>query len=106
MYGKIKIIEGDELLHALNELVNKYEAGSEHPVSVQSLSEPFLKKEIKGITGFEIQIDRIEGAKKSSQNRDEVNFNSIVGHLVKKGDANSIEISNQMEKLKPGKNGK
>src|SRR4026207_836328 len=38
VYGKIQIIEGDELYSALKQLVDKYEKTSAYPVSIEKMS--------------------------------------------------------------------
>ena len=71
--GRIRLIEGDALLARMAEIVDKYEAGSEQPVSVHRMSPEYLNRQLKGITGFEIDIDSTEAAFKLSQNRDKAN---------------------------------
>jgi transcriptional regulator len=61
VYGKAKLVEGDQLREALNRLINKHEAVAQKPVSMDSMPEDFLNKEIKGVAGLEISIERIEG---------------------------------------------
>ena len=70
VYGKIKIIEGDALLDSLKDLVDKYEADSACPVSVDGFSKKTMSQ-IKGIVGFEIEINEIKAAYKLSQTRPE-----------------------------------
>lgn len=100
VYGKVRIIEGDELLHALELLVDKFEAGSIHPVSLKTMSADYLQQHVKGIIAFEIKIDRIEAAKKLSQNRDDKNHRLIIEALEKKKDPQALEIAKQMKKTK------
>lgn len=100
IYGTIKIIEGEYLLQTLKKLVDKYEAASEHPVSVDTMSPKFLNKELRGIVGFEIEIDNIEAAYKLSQNRDELNHAHIIAQLQQKGDTQSLNIAHEMMKHK------
>ena len=100
IYGKIKIIEGDALLQALKKIVDRYEAASQKPVSVETMSQKLLKKELRGIVGFEIQIETIEAAYKLSQNRDAVNHAQIIAELQKKGDPQSLGMANEMLKHK------
>jgi len=100
VYGKIKIIEGEPLKKALKELVNKYELQSKNPISIEDMSPEFLKKEMRGIVGFEIEITEIQGAFKLSQNRDDVNYYSIIQELEKRGDSISLEIANKMRKIR------
>lgn len=100
IYGTIKIIEGEYLLQTLKKLVDKYETASEHPVSVDTMSPKFLNKELRGIVGFEIEIDHIEAAYKLSQNRDELNHAHIIAQLQQKGDTQSLNIAQEMMKHK------
>lgn len=100
IYGKIKIIEGKRLIEVLKKLTDKYESKSKKPVSVNTLSEKFLHREIKGIVGFEIVIDEIQSAYKLSQNRDEVNHETIIKELENRGDPNSLAIASEMKKHK------
>ncbi|EDO25589.1 predicted protein, partial [Nematostella vectensis] len=69
VYGKVKIIEGDELLESLKKLVDKYEKNSENPMSVEKMSSTTLKQ-VNGIVGFSIKINEIQAAYKLSQNRE------------------------------------
>ena len=100
VYGKIRIVEGDELLRSLTLLVDKHEAASEHPVSVETMSKQFVSKEIKGIIGFEIAVTRTEGVKKLSQNRDAANYSNVISELEKKSDQKSTQIALEMRKLR------
>jgi len=98
IYGKVKIIEGERLITALTKLVDKYEKQMENPVSVKTMSDEFVNKEIKGIVGFEIEITEIQSAYKLSQNRDKKNHSNIVAELRKSGDNNSHLIAIEMGK--------
>ena len=102
VYGKVKIIQGEELLYSLKKLVDKYEAQSLNPVRVESMSEKFLHDHINGIIGFEISLDEVQSAFKLSQNRDDKNHESIVESLKQKGDANSLAVAAAMEKQRGG----
>lgn len=97
VYGRIKIIERERLLNALKKLVDKYESNSVNPVSVNNMSEKFLNKEIKGIVGFEIEIEEIQSAYKLSQNRDDKNHTNIIRELEKQGDPASLAIAKEMK---------
>jgi len=98
VYGKIKIIEGENLYKALNELTDRYEQRSLHPVSVENLSPAYLQSQMRGVFGFEIHITSIEASYKLSQNRDEVNHTNIIKELEKRGDANDMAIAGEMKK--------
>lgn len=78
--GKLKIIEGAKLWESVRRLTNRYEQKSAHPVSLDTLPES-VQKQMNGIVGFEISIDKIEAAFKLSQNRSDEDFENIVKQL-------------------------
>jgi len=97
IYGKVRIIEGERLVQALSNMVDKYEAASTRPVSVQAMSADYLRKQMNGIIGFEIDISEIQPAYKLSQNRDDVNHANIVTALEARGDDHSKAIADAMQ---------
>jgi transcriptional regulator len=56
--GQIKIIDGEELLESLKHLTDKYEKPSAKPFTVEGMSPEYLKKELLGIVGFEITMQK------------------------------------------------
>ena len=98
VYGTIRMVEGDELLESLRSLTNKYEQHSENPVSVESLSQEYLRRQLQALVGFEITISRIESSFKLSQNRDAKNYRAVVEALEKRGDHDSQAIADEMKK--------
>lgn len=98
VYGKISIIEGEQLYQSLKHLVDKYEANSENPVSVEKMSADYVSKSLKGLVGFEIAISSMEGARKLSQNRDKKNYENIIHNLERNGDHQAMEIAGEMKK--------
>lgn len=101
VYGNIRIIEGDELKTSLKQLMDHYEADSEHPVSMEKMTPSYLEKEIRGIVAFEITINQVEAAFKLSQNREKEDYQNIITELNKKADSNAIEVAKEMEKRCP-----
>lgn len=101
VYGKIRIIEGDELKASLKEMVDHYEVNSERPVSIEKMTPSYLEKEIRGIVAFEIEITNIEAAYKLSQNRDQENHQNIVKELKNRNDPDSTKVAKEMLKRCP-----
>lgn len=99
VYGKIQIIEGDELYSAIKQLVDKYEKASEYPVSVEKMSPEYVRQSIKGLVGFAITITSIEAAYKLSQNRDRKNYDNIIHELEKRDDHGSRSVASEMKKI-------
>lgn len=97
VYGKVKIIRGEELLDSLKKLVDKYEQNSQNPVSIEKMSNRTLKQ-VNGIVGFSIKINEIQAAYKLSQNRKKNDYQNIINELNKVGNSNSIGIAKEMKK--------
>ncbi len=98
VYGRIQLIEGNELYESLKYLLDKYEASSENPVSMASMSPEYLHKSVLGLVGFEISITSIEATYKLSQNRDRKNQLRIIHALEKRMDDGSLKVASEMKK--------
>lgn len=95
-YGKVQIIEGKELMDSLKKLVDHYEHGSEHPVSVENLSEKTMRQ-VNGIVGFKIAISEIQATYKLSQTRKDTDFHTIVNQLENSTDFMSKATAEAMK---------
>jgi transcriptional regulator len=100
VYGRISLMKEKNLIDTLGKLVAKYEKNSDKPVSVAAMSESFLNGAIKGLVGFEIEIEEIQAAYKLSQNRNAADYQNIISELEKSGDQNSAQIAAEMRKIK------
>lgn len=99
VYGKIKIIDGDDLYKSLKELVDRYEVISEKPARMEEMPEEMVNKYMKGIVGFQIQIEKIEGKWKLSQNRNNEDHQNIIKQLEKLGETNAGLVAEEMKRL-------
>jgi len=97
IYGKIRIIEAAALRKQLSKLVDKYETGMENPMRLENMSEDMVESQMRGIVGFEIEINDIQAVKKLSQNRNAENYQRIVNKLEQTEDANALEIARRMQ---------
>lgn len=103
VYGKVRLIEGDELYQSLKSLLDRYEKDSVHPVTMESMTPEYVKKSLLGLVGFEITITNIEAAYKLSQNRDAKNHRNIINELEKRPDHESRLVASEMKKVSPSK---
>jgi transcriptional regulator len=95
VYGKVRMVDGDELKSLLGELVNKHEVGTGY--NLDDLPADFVEKEMRGVAGFALDVTRLDAASKLSQNRDDESYASIISHLKARGDDASTEIANEMK---------
>lgn len=68
-YGRPVIVDDDGLRSIIEATVEQYEDTRSEPWRMESLSEEFVAKMMRAIVGFEIEITRLEGKFKMSQNR-------------------------------------
>ena len=95
VYGKVRMLEGEELFALLSQLVKKHEVNTGY--SLEGLPADFVEKEIKGVAGFSLDVTRMDAAYKLSQNRDDESYANIINELEKRGDEVSAEIAKEMK---------
>ena len=100
VYGKARLIAGEELFLSLKKLTDKYEANSENPVRIESLPKEIVKTGMRGIVGFEIEIKEIEASFKLSQNRNSKDYQNVIKMLEKSTDAGAKQIAQAMKDWK------
>ena len=99
VYGTIRIIEGDRLWQKLSSMVDKYEGERPNAVKLANMSSDYVDAQIRGIIGFEINVDDIQASYKMSQNRDEKNYSAIIHHLDSQEDNKSKAFAEEMKKI-------
>jgi transcriptional regulator len=103
VYGIIQILDQAGLVRHLKKLVDKYEQHSEHPVSVDTMSDKLMDDHLGGLVGFEIEITDIQPAYKLSQNRHQKDHDNIIHELKKTNDENAIKTAEAMQHNKSKK---
>ena len=89
-YGIPRLIEdGEELYQLLKTLIETHEAQFEKPWPFQ-LPDDYLQKMMRGIVGFEIEITRLEGKFKLSQNRTEAERENVIAALQESRDTLAV----------------
>lgn len=81
VYGKLKILTGQELWDSVERLTQRHEQISRCPISLSTLPK-HIQNMLRGVTGFEIEINRIEAAHKLSQNRNQKDYQNIIHELA------------------------
>lgn len=108
VYGRIKKLEGEPLYKALTRLLNKYETRNKTYMKLEDLPEKFVKRELRGLVGFEIAITEIQASFKLSQRKDEKSYDHIIQALETSAELREVKIAAYMKKRKkdlfPGKN--
>ena len=101
VYGHLRIIEGGELKASLEQMMDHFEAGSDHPVSLDKMTPAYVEREVRGIVAFEITINQIDAVFKLSQNRDKEDYENIIAELNKKEDGKARKVAKEMKDRSP-----
>jgi transcriptional regulator len=62
--------------------------------------EDYVRKQMKGIVGFEMKIEKLEGKWKMSQNRDEKNYAAVIEQLERIGSYDAAAVAEVMKNRK------
>jgi len=93
-YGRPRAIhDADWLTRHVTDLSVQHEADRAEPWAVSDAPADFVASLVKGIVGFEIEITRLEGKVKASQNRPEADRAGVVAGLTEQGDERSRRMA-------------
>lgn len=95
VYGKVRMLEGEELRSLLGELVKKHETDTGY--SMEGLPVDMVEKEMRGVAGFALEVTRIDAGFKLSQNRDDESYANIIHELESRGDDDSAGVAHAMK---------
>ena len=99
VHGTVALIDNSEWLEDLvTDLTISNESDQKAPWQVSDAPREFIEKQLKGIVGVEVLIERIEGKAKLSQNRSESDVQGAVDGLGK--DAGSQSLITQIENFR------
>jgi transcriptional regulator len=82
----------------LRELIDYYEGPWANRWSGE-IPEEFRDKLMAGIVGVEIEITRLEGKYKLSQNRSDEDFTRVMSELASSGDQTEREVAKMMRRI-------
>ena len=80
-YGTVKKMSQEELRQHLEELMSSHEKSQETPAQMKDIPEAQQNHYLSLLTGFELQVYKVEATYKLSQNRSEKDFKAILSNL-------------------------
>ena len=101
LYGKVKVLAGDEAKKSLNKLMKKYEASQKVPKEIKDIPAKVFEQDFKNLIAFEFQVHEIHAAFKLSQNRDNESYKNIVYNLENNNTFPNQPLADEMKKKRP-----
>ena len=98
VYGKIRLVEGENLYSLLSRLVKNHEEPTAY--SLEALPQDFVQKEMNGVVGFAVDVTRVDAGYKLSQNRNDGDHENIIRELEGRGDENSAAVAKSMRTMR------
>ena len=104
-YGRPELRQDEAFLRRhVGELSDQQEQGAPRPWAVTDAPDRYVEVMLRGIVGFRLQITRLEGKAKMSQNREDADRAGVVQGLMARGRADDLEMSQMVEaKRKPAR---
>jgi transcriptional regulator len=97
-YGRVEFFEDSERLRAIvTSLTQRHEGPRAKPWAVSDAPEDYIQAQLRGIIGFRLPIDRLEGKWKLSQNRPEADRRGVIEGLEGEGGALESAIAQRMK---------
>lgn len=98
--GAARLQTSEEAVQAIARLMERYEPAAHSPASLDKLPPAFVQRELSGIVGFEVLVERVEAAYKLSQNRNEADFAGIVAELEKLRAPDATRLASAMQEFR------
>ncbi|TKC12973.1 hypothetical protein FA048_04975 [Pedobacter polaris] len=97
--GKIRLMNDDETREVIKHLTNSYEDPSKSPAAFHKMTDDYINKNLKAISGFEIRVEELNNVFKLSQNHPNANREKIVANLTQSNDKNAQEVAREMKEM-------
>lgn len=98
--GEVSQQPPDELQRHLLRMMQQYDAGKP-TANLQHLPQGMFEKMQSGVFGFRIRINKMEGAWKLSQNRNDADFLTVTQSLLNSNAHEDVQVGNLMMKQRP-----
>jgi transcriptional regulator len=103
-YGPVEFFEDATRLHdVVTRLTDIHEASRAERWHVTDAPEEFIRSQLRGIVGLRLPITRIEGKRKMSQNRPEIDREGVVKGLGESGRESDRVVSSLVASLLHGR---
>jgi transcriptional regulator len=98
VYGRLIAHDDADWVHNLvTMLTNRHEQGRTEPWQVTDAPESFTRAQLRAIVGLELEISKVEGKAKMSQNQPERNRTGVVAGLKESGAPQDQLVSERVD---------
>lgn len=94
--GMLQFLEEEGLHQLLIKLTDHFEADPHSPASVHNMDEAYIRKMMKAIVAFEIEVTQLDHVFKLSQNKDQKTVGDIVSQL-ESGNVEAKAVAKEMK---------
>ncbi|MET0394298.1 MAG: FMN-binding negative transcriptional regulator [Chitinophagaceae bacterium] len=98
--GKLRFLDDQALLEVLRRTTDHFENDPHSPAGFDQLPPDYVQRLAKAIVAFEVEVAELDHVFKLSQNKDEKNYENIIGKLEQL-DADGRKIAAAMKENKP-----
>jgi transcriptional regulator len=96
VHGTLSVIDDERFVRGVvARLTTKNEALQPHPWKMTDSETTYIDRELKGVVGIEVQVNRLEGKFKLSQNRNEQDWQGAIDGLAQSGHGELSETMQQ-----------
>ena len=99
--GTIKLLTNVETRLVIKELTDRYENPDTSKAAFHHMSEEYIEKNLKAISGFEVLVKSVDSTFKLSQNHPSVNRTAVIERLLASDDANDRQVAEDMKLSRP-----
>ena len=105
-YGTLRFVSDPvELRRHLEALTSRHESSREQPWAVSDAPDDYIARQLGAIVGVEIEITRLEGKWKMSQNRSAEDIDGVIAGLEASEDAAAREVAGIVRARRPADRG-
>ncbi|MBW8771517.1 MAG: FMN-binding negative transcriptional regulator [Gemmatimonadetes bacterium] len=102
-YGTLRFVSDPAALRRhLEALTSRHESSREQPWAVGDAPESYIERMLGAIVGVEIEITRLEGKWKMSQNRAAEDIDGVIAGLEASSDPHTREVAQVVRERRPG----
>lgn len=95
--GRVHVFDDrDRLREVVTQLTDVHEAQRARRWHVEDAPEAYLRGQLEGIVGVELEVERVEAKAKLSQNRSDADRQGVVAGLEAEGDPRSASLAERM----------